>query len=1037
MRFSKGLVIALALLLVVGLSGATWAQEQAGGIQGVVKDSSGAVLPGVTVEAKSAATSVVQTAVTDEKGIYRFPAVPSGTYELTATLQGFTPTKIGNAVVELGKLLTINMALAVGGVSESVQVTGESPLIDVKQNATMATVQSDAINRIPKGRDFLGVITMAAGANDEARTGGVSIGGASGSENRFIVDGMDITSLRTGVSQKTVVNDFVQEVQVKTSGYNAEFGGATGGVISAITKSGSNQIRGSAGTYYQNNGPSGVENKDNGNFFKGKQRPTVRLKPSNTTVMEAVTFPLTTVPDWQPIFDFGGPAMKDKLWYYVGYAPVRTSTTRSVVFTTAPADGSSKSKTYVQDNPTDRLTVNISGAPSNKTRFRFTYAPTWNKSRGSLPGIEPDGTSTSSPNTDYASVGSNTWNNAYSGTFDWTATNTFYVNVMGGYFMYDTETLGAGDAIQHTFGNTNNMYPEIPPSLVQPSGYNDVKSSARTVRDKYTRTYINATATWFKEAKGQHAIKGGVRWEKLANDVYSGRTEPQITFNWNTTYNPNDGSAPRTGKYGHYVVSKGVVNTGDVQSNNWSLFFQDTWSLSSNLTLNYGVRSESEKVPFYSDTMPGEGINFGFGDKLAPRIGFAYDIKGDGKWKAYGSFGMYFDITKLEMPRGSFGGEKWISYAWSLDTYDWTKVNCQEGKSGCPGTFYEQTVFRFGSNEVDPEFDAIHKKYFGVSGNWIDPGIKPVQSQAVTLGLDHELNAVMSVGARYTHSWVSRTIEDHGWNEPGVGEMYIIGNPGDGEWGDQKFLWGPGKYYTTGTFVPMPKPVRKYDAVEFTWKKRLQNRWSAQAAYTWSHLWGNFPGLASSDEGGRTSPNVNRMYDAIWMMYDQSGSRKPVNGLLNTDRPFYLKAQVTYDMPWGTGVGLNWSARSGAVWSDQLSYQGYSPVFYLGRGNLGRSPMEQQFDLLVQHDFRFGKRYSVNVNMNILNLFDNDVATAINPNKYRDRITFSPTENFFNGFNAQALMDANPTAYRPNALYKQDIGFLFRREVRIGATFRF
>ena len=1032
MRF-RGL---LALLVVLLLASPAFAQEQSGSIIGVVKDAQGGVLPGVTVEARSSSVVGVSTVVTDETGTFRFPALPPGVYEVSATLQGFNPAK-SSAVLALGQTLTLNLALTVGGIAETVQVTGESPLIDVKQNATFATVQADTIARIPKGRDFTGVIAMAPGANDESRTGGISVGGASGSENRFIVDGMDITSLRTGTSQKTVVNDFVQEVQVKTSGYNAEFGGATGGVVSAITKSGSNALRGSAGFYYSDNGPTGVDAKDDSNFFKGSQRPTLRLNPTKTTEAEFVTYPLNELPEWQPVFDVGGPIMKDRLWFYAGYAPVYTTNKRTVTFTTKPADGSDPTKTFPIEEHTNRLNLNLTGQVTNNMRFRFSYAPTWSTSRGSHPSIEPNGTSTGSPNTDYASTGSNSWNDSYSGTFDWAATNAFYVNVMGGYFMYDTETLGNGTEIRHLFGNSNNMYPEIPANLVQPNGYADNKTSYKTVTDKYTRLYMDAKATWFKSAAGQHAIKGGVRFERLGNDRYQGNLEPQITLNWNTQYEMNDGTGTRTGKYGHYVVSKGVVGLGDVQSDNWSLFLQDSWSPSSRLTINAGIRMESELVPFYSQTMQGEGLDFGFGDKLAPRVGFAYDIKGDGRWKAYGSFGRYFDITKLELPQGSFGGEKWISNAWSLDTYDWPNIKCQEGQTGCPGTFYEQTIWRFGSNEIDPSIDAVHQKYFGTSGNWIDPDIKPVQSQAVVLGLDHELTPVLSVGARYTHSWVTRTIEDFGWNEPGLGEFYIIGNPGGGAWGDQAFLWGPGKLYTTGTFVPMPAPVRDYDAVELTLRKRLSHNWSGQLVYTWSRLWGNFPGLASSDEGGRTSPNVNRMYDSIWMMYDTTGSKKEVLGNLNTDRPNYLKAQFTYDMPWGTSVGVNWSLRTGALYSHQLSYQGYSPTFYKGRGSLGRTPYEQFVDVLLQHDFRFGKRYVLNLNMNILNLFDTDTATAIFASPYRDRITLSPPEAFFNGFDVEGTMNANPASYRPDARFKMDSSFMGRRDIRIGASFRF
>jgi hypothetical protein len=91
----------------------------------------------------------------------------------------------------------------------------------------------------------------------------------------------------------------------------------------------------------------------------------------------------------------------------------------------------------------------------------------------------------------------------------------------------------------------------------------------------------------------------------------------------------------------------------------------------------------------------------------------------------------------------------------------------------------------------------------------------------------------------------------------------------------------------------------------------------------------------------------------------------------------------------------------------------------------------------VQHEFRFGRRYSINLSLNALNLFDSDTATAMDPNKYRDRITFSPTEKFFDGFDAQAIMNASPASYRPNALYKLDTGFMGRRDVRVGASFRF
>jgi len=1053
----------LALCLVALLAAPAFAQEQSGSLEGVIKDAQGGVLPGVTVEARSA-TGVVQTAVTDERGVYRFPALPPGAYEVTASLQGFTAAKSA-ANLTLGQALSVNLTLAVAGVSETVQVTGESPIIDVKQNATATSVRSDLIDRMPKGRDFTGVLAAAPGANNDARTGGISVDGASGSENRFIVDGIDTTSMQNGSSGKGVVTDFISEVQVKTSGYNAEYPGATGGVVNAVTKSGTNSVRGSAGFYYSNNGPAGLENKDKGSFWVGNQRRELRLNPANTTVAEYVTRPLNDIPRWEPVFDIGGPIVKDRLWYYAGYAPLRVTDTRTVTWAT-PAPGGPATQSFPVKRETDRLTVNATWQATNSMRLKFAYAPQWDRTRGSQPGIEPNGTSTSDATIDYASTGNNGWNNAYSGTLDWSARPEFYVNVMGGYFMYDNESLGNGTEIVHTMSGNITDYPNVPPSLVQPDGYSDGKSSYKTVTNKQTRTYLNATGTWFKSWGGQHSIKGGVRWEKIANLRDIGQIQPTITTYWNQTYTDSKG-VDHKGAYGYYAVSRSVLGIGDIASNNWGLFIQDGWSPTSRLTINAGVRFESERVPFYTPGEENQGIEFGFGDKWAPRLGFAYDIKGDGKWKAFGSYGRFFDIMKLELPSGSLGGEQWHIYNYPLDTLNWKSINCQENDPSCPGKLIEVQQLRFGSNEPNnPDTAATTQKYFGTVRNLLQDDMKPMTSSEFMLGLDHELSPVMSVGTRYVHKWVSHAIEDFGWNEAGT-EFYFIGNPGEGYIGELQFLWGqknPATGYTPpplynpantgGKVFPQVKPVREYDSVEFSFKKRLANNWSAVAIYQWSRLWGNYPGLASSDEAGtgtaRLSPNVNRLYDGPWMMYDTHGNQ--MLGNLNTDRPHYFKAQATYDFKWGTNVGLNWYIRSGANFSSYINYQGYAWVFYKGRGDLGRTPVEQAADLLIQHDIKLGKRMRVNVNLNIANLFDSDTAISIYDSQFRDRITLTPPEAFFAGFDPIAYVAKS--TQRPDARFYGGVApartvealsqpnpmdrlFLGRRLVRFGATFRF
>ena len=148
--------------------------------------------------------------------------------------------------------------MKLSGLSESVTVTAVSPTIDVKANAVTATVDANMIALIPKGRGLLSVLTQIPGTNNETRGGGLMIDGASGSENRFLVDGVDRTNARTGTATaitgtEVVVQDFIEEVQVKQSGWTAEYRAALGGVVNAVTKSGSNEFHGSAGAYYTTN----------------------------------------------------------------------------------------------------------------------------------------------------------------------------------------------------------------------------------------------------------------------------------------------------------------------------------------------------------------------------------------------------------------------------------------------------------------------------------------------------------------------------------------------------------------------------------------------------------------------------------------------------------------------------------------------------------------------------------------------------------------------------------------------------------------
>ena len=237
-RVAVVLVAALASLLLLT---PVFAQEQGGAVEGTVRDQSGAGVPGATVEAREA-RGLVLSATTDAAGLYRFPSLPAGTWEILVQLQGFAPVRRPDVRLALGQLLRVDVALSLSGVQETVTVTEASPVIDVKQSASFATIRDEQIDKLPRGRDFLSLASQAPGATVQNVSAGLSIDGGSGADNRFIIDGIDTTDLQMGVSGKRLITDVIDEVQVKSSGYAAEYGGAIGGVVNVVTKTGTNAV---------------------------------------------------------------------------------------------------------------------------------------------------------------------------------------------------------------------------------------------------------------------------------------------------------------------------------------------------------------------------------------------------------------------------------------------------------------------------------------------------------------------------------------------------------------------------------------------------------------------------------------------------------------------------------------------------------------------------------------------------------------------------------------------------------------------------
>jgi len=1004
--------------LMLCLAAPAAAQEQRSQIEGTVKDSSGGVLPGVTVEARSPALVGASMAVTGSNGMFRFPALAPGRYTVTATLEGFKPAARENIVLELGQLLKVDLTLQVGGVTESVVVTGEAPLIDVRQNSAGANVAQEIIARMPKGRDFTTVITSSAGITDEARSFGIQIDGASGADNRFMVDGVDTTNLRTGQSGKSVASDFVSEVQVKQTGYSAEYRASIGGVVSAITKSGSNTWSGGFGGYYTTEG------------LQGKIRPSVRLNPSDQKLAEYITSPPDKWYNAEIVADLGGPVLKNRLWFYVGYNPAPARTERTVTFRDSLAAGP---RTFVNQTAPWTINANLTGQIAQNLRGKFSTNILRQTGGYSLPGIEPDHTSTSNSALFPGVVRSQSYNDTYSLSLDWVPDSRTYANLTGTYLGYGSKDVGEfSNAVVHSFAASNFQFPEIPASLQHVSGYSDNRSSSRNVRDNYFHVNVNANVTRYISWMGQHTLKAGVQFERLGAHLLSGAQQPTVSFSWGASRAANNGTYQR-GTYGYYSVSR-TFSSGDPLANNWGLFVQDSWTLSKNLTVNLGVRTEREYAPSYRPENP--GLQFGFGDKIAPRIGFAWDIKGDSHWKAYGSWGVYHDLMKLGLGYVMFGATRSVTYYYQLDTYDWPSIGAVGGypPSGAayPGTYIDNYDGRTIANRPD-------------STNMVDPNLHAIRMQEVTGGLDHELGQTLSIGARFTHKWVDYAIEAvcSLW---GGQELCGVNNPGYGLFGGT----GQSAVYPWGQDYPkQPPAIRRYDGLELKLRKRFSNRWSAEASYLLSRLWGNWSGIAGTDEAySGLQPYAGRNFDFLYYNYDTKGAYDPATktglhetlGLLGTDRPHQFKLQATYDLPWGTLIGVNFLITSGTPPTEVISYKPGINVMAWGRNNLPRYPTYSKTDLLIQQEIKLRGHVRLSVGLNALNLFDQQIVTGKGVTPYRDQFFIADAKENFGFFRAPwdpVTVAAANSAIRPNPLYGLASSYQSRRVIRLQAKISF
>jgi hypothetical protein len=625
-----------AFVGVLSFAGAALAQVSTGGVRGIAHDGTGAVLVGVTVEAESPARMGTAVAVTDSQGAYRFENLPAGLYTVTFTLQGFASVKQQGIRVEVGRSVELDQTLRVSSVAETVTVSGQSPVVDTVHGGTSDNFNKELLDNLPVARtSFFDIPAIAPAvkvtSGDVGTGSGFNIYGSDSNQNAFQYDGLDISAPSFGGPFDWPNFDMMQEVQVKSVGASAEYAGFQGGVINLVLKSGSNQFKGS-GSFY------GISGALEGNNTPSLQYPRVvdhRL-------------------DYN--YSFGGPLVKDRLWFQYIAEHIRWVRSDSLG---VPPDRLDHTRIW---RPFVKFDVRV----SNNDQFSVHYNDCrdwWGY------GASP----TTPPETASVEIGSDPivttrWTHVFNNS-------TLLEARVGGVYVRKDYVPESGDL-------------QTPGHVDLATGNSSVNRVFPNNRDNQNKTNVNATLSHTASdfLKGTHEFKFGVQ-----------------TAPWNTA-TTRGGYAQGTKFYDlngkpYYALKQSPYALGGTIKT-YGVFAQDDWTINSRATLNLGLRYDRTigEVPPLDQldstfnatgtSFPGVASVIRFSD-VSPRLGFAVKLDQEGKTVVKGHWGRYFG--------------KLISPAfWSISPGNTTinafLYNAQDGKYDTP--FY--TVNPKANYAIDP-----------------------------------------------------------------------------------------------------------------------------------------------------------------------------------------------------------------------------------------------------------------------------------------------------------------------------------------------
>ncbi len=1008
----------IAVLLFVGAGVTVRAQSiHEGKLTGTVASADKALLPGATVEISSPALLAgKRSARVSARGTYIFLNLPVGRYAVVASMQGFKTIARENIEVSADAVVTVDFLLPVGAITETLTVTADGPVVDTKTSTTDSKIDSELLARLPTTRDAFYDLALTTPGMVEGGTGANTLAsptayGSSTNENVFLINGVNATNPEAG-SFGTLVNvnyDAVEEVRVVALGSKAEYGSYSGAAVDVLTKSGSNQLRGSAAFYSLLGSPS-----------SNQPAHGADLGAPFLFVGEGEQLSGETQSDWEASATVGGPIVQDKLWFFGAFDYLKDAR--------LPPRWSleTKSRRLYAD-------AKVSAAPLRNHRLWLSYHHEDNDSSGSSWGQEPEWDTAMNFSNAVA-------NDTVSAQWQWfpTGTTTASAKFLG-FWKSDKPYLPADHAKNPGYINwwkwadygINGSFPYLDAQ----------KASRRTVQ---------ADVSHYAEGfLGQHDIKFGVQYTKGRGNRAGGYFQNYANFLYPYRWTQSVADMQSYGDTGLLFYNFRdtlnpflTVRTADSQG----AFLDDQWSVGKRLTLNLGLRfdrmttkygtgavyelaSSPDEInappPLLRERASSEDV-FDF-KTLSPRIGLSYKLTDDGKTVARAAYGRYYMPMSIEYLRRFGPDMPSVSRLFQIYSVGpWSEVD-----SNGDGTI--DTVETRNAARKIVGLKPISEEARTVDYTWtlnVADDVKDQHTDQLTLNLEREIARNLSVGASYIYKHTTNLFSNVPINRVTGQQWEYERVPFTTSSGQQVMLYSVvfkdynGDGVTNGSDIQWIgdnntsrvenmasydgiKPERNYHGLQLVLNKRYSERWQGLASFLYS---------SSSGIGRRTlRQDVNIEGPMFWDDNWMSSLNYTVNNLegpLPFTPKYELKLSGSYLVPkLEVDFGARFRMHSGRpMWLTE-SYPQHTQWAdpeggVIDTGGLGRVvavdkptylPSQTLVDLHLERAFALGGRRKVHLVVDGFNVFNTNTPTDIDIQFEWGKVTAIPSARRFRG----------------------------------------